>query len=254
VAHSHYDHLGDIPVVAKRAPAARIYVNNSGFFLLDHELAGRVVSLEPLLGDWIRVRRPDGSPAPFRFLAVKSEHAPHIFHYLWGRGEVTQPLTAPWNETPVRRLRAGQPLAFVIDVLEGDRTVFRIYDQDAAASAGQGVPPVFSPPFAHLYDLAVLCIASYNHVQGTPGGILEAIHPRHVLATHYEDFFRSRSKSLRFVPMLTDRLVQRYLEEVERKIGTAGRGPVGPVCGPSGAQWTLPLPGEMVRFRAADKD
>src|SRR5262245_47394173 len=37
--HAHYDHLGDLPIVARQhAPRARLYVNDSGLKLLAHAL------------------------------------------------------------------------------------------------------------------------------------------------------------------------------------------------------------------------
>jgi hypothetical protein len=99
------------------------------------------------------------------------------------------------------------------------------------------------------YDLAVLCMASFRYVKNHPGGILGNLHPRHVLVTHYEDFFRDPQKPLRFVPLLTDRLANEFLGRVRTALaGTQTAGPVDSVCGPSSIAATMPLPGEWLRF------
>lgn len=250
--HSHYDHLGDLPVVAQDyAPQARVYTNDSGVKLLASALAGRAESLQGRLGQWIPA--PDGGPAPIRFLAVESEHAPHLFRYQWGGGEVAEPWEKPWERLRVRRLKCGTALAFVIDLLSPDRKQvrYRIYYQDSASPEGKGEIPDIATADGRPVDLAILCMASYKWAAGAPGALLSQMRPRHVLVTHYEDFLRGGDKPVRFVPLLTNGLANRYLTTVETRLrqdGRVSRGPVGRVCGPSGAEWTMPLPGETLRF------
>jgi L-ascorbate metabolism protein UlaG (beta-lactamase superfamily) len=250
--HSHYDHLGDLPVVARDyAPQARVYTNDAGVHLLAAALAGRTESLQGRLEQWIPA--PDGGPSPIRFLAVESEHAPHVFSYHWGGGPVEKPWTQPWEKLRVRRLKGGTALAFVIDLLSPDRQQvrYRIYYQDSSSPEGKGEIPDVVTADGRPVDLAILCMASYNWAAGAPGALLRQMKPRHVLVTHYEDFFRSRDKPLRFVPLLSNRLANNFLGTVEESLRRGGRlprGPVGSVCGPSGPEWTMPLPGETLRF------
>jgi hypothetical protein len=254
--HSHYDHLGDLPVVAEEhARAARVYVNGAGFNLLaPYGLGERLGSLEDRLGEWLWVTGADGERRPIRFLAVRSGHAPHLFRYHWRGGEVKEPLTRKWDGGSIGRLRAGTTLAFVIDLMSPDfREVrYRIYYQDAASPAWQGEPPDVVMADGRPFDLAVLCMASYNRVVGCPAALLGKIKPRHVLITHYEDFFRPRGKPVRFVALLTNRLANGYLARVEESLARGGpppQGPMNPVCGPSGSEWTMPLPGETLYFQ-----
>jgi hypothetical protein len=254
--HSHYDHLGDLPVVAEEhAREARIYVNRAGFNLLaPYGFGERLCSLEDHLGEWVWVTGPDGGRRPIRFLAVRSSHAPHIFGYLWRGGEVKEPLKKKWDGGPVGRLRAGATLAFVIDLMSPDfqEVRYRIYYQDSASPAWQGEPPEIVMADGRPFDLAVLCMASYNRVADCPGTLLGTLKPRHVLVTHYENFFQPRNEPVRFVSLLTNRLANEYLARVEeslRRGGPVPQGPVNPVCGPSGPEWTMPLPGETLQFR-----
>jgi hypothetical protein len=254
VGHSHYDHLADVPEIAGRlTPGAWIYVNQTGANVLaGTSVKGRVVSLEdPDMQTWIWARDEDGRALPIRFRAFETEHAPLYWHVHWSRGEVTKPWTE-WNGHRFYQLKAGRPLAFVIDFLAQDlETVrFRLYYQDSASPEGKGYPQLDGDDQAE-FDLAVLCMASSQFVRNHPGGILGAVQPHHVLVTHYENFFRDAQKPVRFVALLTNHAADRFLTAVSAALPDGATGPVDTVCGPSSRVATMPLPGEWLRFRAS---
>lgn len=251
--HSHYDHIGDLPAILAGAPRARIFVNSSGVHALAPYAAGRLTALEEGAGQWVWLRGEDGARRPVRFFAVPSEHAPQVGHYLWQGKSLDKDWREPWSRHRFHDLKAGRTFALVIDLMASDlETVqYRIYYQDAANRQGVGEPPAFGD--GHPYDLAVLCIASYDKAPGQPAAILRALHPRHVLMTHYDDFFRPQDRPVRFVGLLTNGRVDRYLRTICEELacdGPSGAEPTNPVCGPSGPRWTMPLPGEWMRFAA----
>ncbi len=251
VGHSHCDHIGDLPAVLARADHARVFVNHSGVHALAPYAAGRSAALEDHANDWVWITREGGERRPIRFFAVPSEHAPQVDHYLWAKGEVKQDWQQPWTGRRFHELKAGQTFALVIDLMSSDlkEVRYRLYYQDAANRQGVGEPPPFAD--GHPYDLAVLCIASYDKAPGQPRAILRRLHPRHVLVTHYDDFFRPQDRPVRFVGLLTDAKVDRYLRTIQEELGgdaPAATGPTGPVCGPSAPRWTMPLPGEWMGF------
>lgn len=250
--HSHYDHLGDLPLLAERyAPGAWVYVNETGAHALApvRALTGRITPLEGEKG-WIYLRDPDANPLPIRFRKVESAHAPHFWGIHLARGSIARDWTGDWQSHRLLALREGHTFAFVIDLLSArGEPRFRIYYQDAMSPPGQGIPHL-EPGDDHPYDLAVLCMASYAYVRDQPQAILGHLHPRHVLVTHYEDFFRAGDRPVRFVPLLTDGSANRFLA----RVGQAMKGletipPEGPVCGPASPASTMPIPGEWVRFR-----
>ena len=251
--HSHYDHIGDLPVVLGMADRARVFVNRSGLHALAPYAAGRGAALEDHADDWVWLTGEKGERRPIRFRAVRSDHAPQVDHYLWQGGELRdEDWKEPWTAHRFHDLKAGQPFALVIDLMAADLKAvrYRIYYQDSANSWGIGEPPLFD---GRPYDLAVLCIASYDKAPGQPGSILTRLRPRHVLVTHYDDFFRPQNRPVRFAGLLTEAKVDRYLRTICEVLdcgGPSGAGPVTPVCGPSGPRWTMPLPGEWMRFPA----
>jgi hypothetical protein len=251
--HSHYDHIGDFPAVLERAPRAHVYVNRSGAHALAPYAAHRTTAFEDHPQEWVDLTGPGGEKRPIRFYAVPSVHAPQIDHYLWAKGSVKEDFTKPWTAHRIHDLKAGETFALVIDLLDrNNQTVYRFYYQDSANPKEIGVPPTLDN---HPYDLAVLCMASYDRASKTkgdqPGAILDALKPRHVLATHYEDFMRQQDRPVRFVGLLTEAKAETYLKTICDRLGCeapSGAGPTNPVCGPSGPRWTMPLPGEWMRF------
>ena len=281
VGHSHYDHLGDLPVVATEwTPGASLLVNRSGERALASypALAARVTTLEEIAGRWTRLHDAGGRALPFRVLAVPSDHAPHFRGVLVMDGE-SEAHVGPWEERGYWALRTGRTYAFVLDLLDPDardgeeRVRFRILLQDAASPA-----PADSLPAAAgdepAYDLAVLCMPSADLVPPYPREVLRRTAPRHALVTHYEDFFAAWGKSCRFAPLLTERKANAFLEATAETLGSAsGSGPgarassgsdpgagggasgrpVGPVLGPAGARWTMPRVGEWLVFWPAPR-
>jgi beta-lactamase family protein len=209
VGHAHYDHLMDVPYIAvKIATRATIYANDAAGKVLAPfapELAApRVVSVET---------RPAGAcpppdqPCPIdvpgaalRLWPIRSEHSAQ-FKGKWPMQGVVPPFTL-WRGEPLKPLtsppsRAGQwpegtTFAYLIDVLEGGRPVFRIYYQDSGTRAPIGHPPDIVLREKKV-DLALICVGGYFTLKDHPQGILRAISPDFVIASHWEDFFSPRT-------------------------------------------------------------
>jgi hypothetical protein len=245
--HSHYDHIGDLPVLAARyVPEAPVYVNQTGANALASTsiASARIHPLEKET-DWIRLRTGD-TQLPIRFRKVPTEHAPHFWGIHLGKGPIDDPWTKPWKDHHFLSLKEGTPYAFVIELLSRNNSpLFRIYYEDSANPRGKGVPDVTG-----TYDLAVLVMASFRFVREHPEFILGKLKPRHVLVTHYESFFQDRSEPVRFVFPLANSEANRFLRRTRDALhDLPTQGPEGRVCGPSSSGWTMPMPGEWVRFR-----
>jgi len=254
VGHAHYDHLADVPVVLlDHARAASVLVNRSGANMLSAfpALGPSVVALEPHDGRWLRLTDRSGTALPVRVLPIRSSHADHFAGYHYAPGEVEAPWTN-WEDKRHPDMKEGRPFAFLVDLLDDDgRPAFRIHYQDAASDAPLGFPP--EEVLAERgVDLAVTCMPSSWRAHDYPRGILERTRARHVLVTHYEDFFRPLDRPLRFVGALTDRRAATFLEALRVEMALPHHAPAGPEpssCGPGSEAWTMPLPGEWLRFR-----
>ncbi len=225
VSHSHYDHLMDVAYVAltkaTRATRADVYTSRTGTCILDAQFAGadelgRLKAIgdppcrpgagqKPLeLEQWV-----DVTPS-LRFMPLLSEHAPHFRGRSLYEGSYDQPLgKAP---TRAKQYLKGRVFAFVIEFLTvtpgKPRVDFRIYLQGSAANAGEGLPPADLKEF----DLAILAAAGHHEVCGYPQGILKWLEPKHLLVSHWENFFASPKKPMKLVRG-TD--VRKFLDVVE---------------------------------------
>lgn len=204
VGHAHYDHLMDVPLLARRyVPNARIYgsLTTKRTLMGDSTLrrhADRVDSLYPPdsivatawhVGRWIysRSRRT-------RFMAMQSTHAPNWWFIT----------LAPCHEQHDRRTLPrtawgwclGEPLSYLIDLLDDSgRPVFRIFYQDAAARPLDVVLPPFDAGDARRVDLAIVCAGNFRKVEEYPTLLLAALRPRFVIVAHWEDFFHAQGDS-----------------------------------------------------------
>ena len=260
VGHSHFDHIGDVPVVAKDyTPDACVYANDAGTKMLAAYPEIVVRSYEGKRDEWIPIRRRDGGESTIRFMPVRSAHAPQLcrrdgWPCRYAVCGVDAPWTTKWNERNLRDLCSGETHAFVIDLLDPDREQvrYRIYYNDSPARAGVGVPPPLDD--RHPYDLAILCMATFNHVDGYPEALLDALQPRHVLISHYDDFFAKQSGQWQFVPLLSNRRANEFMSRMRKTLAKTPQQaspPIGAVCGPQTALWSMPVPHWRLFFMPA---
>jgi hypothetical protein len=236
VGHSHYDHLMDVPYLARRYfPEVPVYGNDAMLRLLAADpVRPRLVSVEEDAGTheapgrWV-YPHPDST---VRFMALRSGHAPHALGVkVFRRGQAEERSALPsnaweWSE--------GTVLAYVIDFLDREtgRVAYRIHFQDAASEAPLGYPPPWAAADSAPFDLAILCAGSFREAGDYPVGIVGALRPRRVLVGHWEDFFRPQTAKLRLIPR-TD------TTEILRRVDTAL---------PPDAHRAVPRPGTTLRF------
>ena len=244
--HSHFDHLADVPRVAQRATSAVVYTNASGVNML--AAYPHIPALPVRIDEWVRV--PNSA---IRFRAIESAHAPQLCclnHWpcTYAAGEVDHPWSGDWSEKHYRDMRGGATFAYIIDLLdEHDDVRYRIYYNDAAAAPPKGIPSADLTPV----DLAVVCMASYDFVRDYPDELLRKLQPRHVLVSHFDDFFDVQDGAWTFVPLLTDNKANEFMRRVRdalRHATTQPRPPITPVCGPMTERWSMPVPGWPLYF------
>ena len=180
VTHGHFDHLLDVPAVMT-STGARLVASSSSIDLAKRAGASSDDAVKP--GD---VRRM----GPWTIHVLSAAH-----DRLFGKVPFDQqpPKTGP-PQRPADWI-CGEPLAFLIEV-DGQR----IY-------IDSGGTPAQSPPNEHV-DLAILGMAlpdSRERLHATVG----RLHPRYILPSHQDDFFRPLSAGFQFGPMTDFPRVQR---------------------------------------------
>lgn len=191
VGHSHYDHLIDLPYIhSKYHSECKIYGSTTTKNLLLSSRKYKVSENEIVdvtdkmaekdrVGEWIWVKEDK-----IRIMAVKSSHSPHIAGVKFYGGELKKvmerepKLASDWVE--------GQTIAYIIDFMEKDKPVYRVYYQDAASSYPYGIFPKIDDK---KVDSAILCVGGYSEAENYPEYIVKEIKPESVMMIHWEDFF-----------------------------------------------------------------
>jgi len=195
VGHAHYDHLMDVPGVARRhAPRARIVgsrtvANTLGTWsgLADRmDVVDDSAATQESSGRWLRY-----GGGRVRVLPLHSHHAPHFDGYTLYRGTRDTPRTEEprWATDWVD----GQTYAFLVDFMArsasgADSVAYRVYYQDAVAPAPAGFAPD-ALIAERAVDVAILVPATFDQVDWHPEAFIENLRPRYVLLGHWEDFF-----------------------------------------------------------------
>jgi hypothetical protein len=221
VGHGHYDHLMDVPYVAKRrARDARIYAGPSIVNMLaaDADLTNRVHAIG---GDSVGNLRRCGKwvydkDSAFRIMAFDADHSPLHRFMFWNLYFANGTVKAKPKRAPRAPLewKVGEPYTYFIDVLASDKRtpVFRVYYQDTANDAPLGFPPLQMND--RRVDLAILTVANAQSVNPpAPAPLLWFLRPRYVIASHWEDFFRTQKDSVRPGAVSKIPRFQRILEE-----------------------------------------
>jgi hypothetical protein len=190
VGHAHYDHLMDVPRVARsHAPNARIVGNTTVKNTLGTwsgvgdrvDVVNEIAGDQHTVGEWLRYG--DGVP----IMGLRSKHAAHFDGYTLYRGTRDRPLTSEprW----VTEWLEGRSHAYLVDFLDPDGSVaFRVSYQDAVSPAPAGFAPEALIE-QHPVDVAIFVPATFDQVDWHPEAFVENLRPEHVLLGHWEDFF-----------------------------------------------------------------
>jgi L-ascorbate metabolism protein UlaG (beta-lactamase superfamily) len=215
VGHAHYDHLMDVPRVAKEhAPSARIVGSRTVANTLGtwSGLADRVDLVDDSAGDQVTVGRWLRYGDRLRVMALRSFHAPHFDGYTLYQGAREKPL----EEEPAWATDwlDGETYAFLIDFMAGpDSIAFRVYYQDAVAPPPAGFAPTQTIE-ERAVDVALIVPATFDQVDWHPEALVENLDPKRVILGHWEDFFSPMDRPAESVRLTDLGHFERRLERV----------------------------------------
>lgn len=226
VGHAHYDHLMDVPVLARRyMPNATIH----GTLTTKHILMGdpyfrahpeRIDSLTPadsvIATPW-RVGRWIYSPSrAIRFMPVATSHAPN-----WWFISLASCRTERDRSSLPRTARGwcrGEPVSYLIDLLDSaGEPVLRLFYQDAASRPMDVMLPPLTGRDQRPVDIVIVCAGNFKKVDDYPTLLTAALRPKYVIVGHWEDFFHAPEEMPTPV-RLTD------TEELAARLDMLGRG------------------------------
>ena len=149
-AHSHYDHLMDVPaMVSKLNKVPTVYLNRSGFNTCYNVLdTNKMVILENLMTTQevvsppITLQSQDGTINVYPILA---DHNPHVKNISFFSGSKTEPInyfTDPFGKTKANDWLEGNTFSFLIDYVSREGNIdFRIFIQSSTCNPPAGIPP-----------------------------------------------------------------------------------------------------------------
>ena len=171
VTHGHFDHLLDVPAVVTKT-RARLIASATSVDLARRAGASSGEAVKP--GDVRRI-------GPWKIRVLPATH-----DRLFGKVPFDHPTSQGGGGVPLRAgdWTCGEPLAFLIEV-NGQRVYI-----------DSGGTPAQLPPNERV-DLAILGVALPDS-RTRLHAALERLHPRYILPSHQDDFFRPLSAGFQF--------------------------------------------------------
>ncbi len=261
IGHGHVDHTGDVPAFFGEG-----LISGRPTLIADRSTTNELAALKERFGCVQALGHEDNGhaaarcPTPsVRITPLHHGHAPHQQLLGLNVAAFAGSVKAPREQLPSRPedYVLGSTWAFLIDLLdERGAVAFRIHYVDASDSPPHGFAPAALLAERDV-DVHIACAAGFEQSVEYPDGLLTHLHARYALLAHWEDFLQPREAPLSPLRnVLDEAALERLVDVVERTLPTPrGVAPEGScterACGPRGATWALPVPGETFRFAAA---
>jgi hypothetical protein len=220
IGHSHYDHLLDAPYVARtKAKAAVIYGSPTTANILA-PVASEVHGVHAVPPDSVGTAKAAGRWYPIaggraRFMALESSHAPNIGFLRYTYADATDAVPRTSLPRTTHGWHKGEVYAYLIDLLDpAGAPVFRILFQDAAAEPEFSVLPPLVPADQHPVDVAIICAGNFGNADDYPSALLRNLSPKHVIVSHWEDFFEHAYPPIKGVSFTDTKMLAQRIRTV----------------------------------------
>lgn len=228
VAHSHYDHLADVPSIylqnCNRDSTEIIGSPTTKHILKSSEIKKDVTIIkvfEELNSEanlskgyqWIYTRNNK-----IRILPIASEHAPHFCGIKFLSSEKLKKDVSEFP-TKVTKFPEGENYNFIIDLLDDDHKVkLRIFSHAGAACDSDIGLPHDSVLVERPIDVLLLCVANYDQVDNYPEEILKRLKPRLIIGNHWENFFRPYKANINKPATVPNTNVKKFITRVVKEL------------------------------------
>lgn len=209
ISHGHYDHVFDLPYLINHdafVNPINLHCNTSvkNELLKFKNHIRFITNLSPNCDSsaydenlWQNISEH------IRVLPLRSSHAPHVFGMQFMKGESNTNTFEQYDTTNFKsnamQWKGGKEYAFLVDIIENNKPVFRILMQGPSIKPCVDILPDVVLKEKEV-DLAVLIIASNQYVKEYPSYQLARLKPKKVIITHWENFFKDYTKEPSLVP------------------------------------------------------
>ena len=228
IAHSHYDHLADVPSIYLRncnvdsteiigSPTTNHILKNSeidkDITLINSVNELNSENIQSKTYQWIYTRNNQ-----MRILPIPTEHAPHFCRIkLLSSKRLTKDLSK--FPTKVGRFPEGENYNFIIDILgDNEKIKLRIFSHAGAACDDDIGIPNDSILKEKEIDVLFLCVANFNQVDNYPEKVIQRLKPRLIIGNHWENFFRQYRKNTRKPATVPNTNVKRFIKNVKQQL------------------------------------
>ena len=183
IGHAHWDHMLDLDAIFDyRNWDDTVIVGSDtvrNILAYDEGLYNRWQHPEPG-SNWRQL--PGNKTTQIHYRAYSAEHAPQIDGILLYPGKVDEPQRTP--PTKASDFQIGDSYSFLIRLRHGE-SEFTVFVMTSASPWPAGFPTGDLPPV----DVAILCVPSFEKAKGYPEKFVEELNARHIVLSHYNDFF-----------------------------------------------------------------
>lgn len=216
-AHAHYDHLMDMPFLAKYVPDTTPIVSNRtakhilAYFDLPQQsiIANDIMGVDQQEGFWYY--NDDNS---IRVMAFKSLHPPQMAGINFYKKKYTTDLSS--KPSIVSDWQEGQTLSFMVDFLEADTIGYRMFFMSSMARAPFGLFPKEMLQERGIDDLFIGASSKIEY-DFYPGPIVELAKAKRIFLIHWENFLRSKEDDLK---ALSEKGLEQMQTELSKRCGS----------------------------------
>lgn len=207
LSHMHFDHALDIAAAHRQRgwQNVRIYGSYTAYNILRGYGSDVANSWQETQDDgtWHEC----GAGTHVRYQAFRADHAPQLPGIRLYTGQVSIPRTS----VPVRAVdfKCGDIFAYLFE-LRNWRTRYRIYMTAAPTSPPLALPSV---PVGTI-DVAIFCVADWRFARNYPDGCIARLHPRQVIASHFDDFLLLSGRKRAVIPYANLDAFMRHVETI----------------------------------------
>jgi L-ascorbate metabolism protein UlaG (beta-lactamase superfamily) len=208
VGHTHFDHVLDVPVIAKRT-GARVFGSTSASRLCRAAEvdASRVIDVERAIKNGVF----ESEIGPFRFRFFASAHSKLMLGRVPWPGDIDDCDALPMR---LSHYRCGAVFACELTVAGK-----RVLHLGSAEIVEANLPRNAQSP-----DLMLTCVAGWTKSERFPERLAQVLAPKNVLLSHWDDFFRPIDEEARALPALrTHALIDRLTRATrDVRVGVVG--------------------------------
>ncbi|MBK7857645.1 MAG: MBL fold metallo-hydrolase [Archangiaceae bacterium] len=261
LGHGHVDHVADVPALLEQG-----LITGKPALIADRSVTNALASIKELFSCVapIDYREPetDAQRCPLervRITPIHHAHAPHLELVGLAVAAFGGRLKEPLENPPQRadEFKLGYTWAYLIDLLDAQgKVVFRIHYVDASGDPPHGLASKQVLAERDV-DVHIACVPGFEQTEEYPDAVLSYHRVKYALLGHWEDFLQPPSWDLAPLrQVLTQESIERFIDRAEGALPKASSVQPGPClhpheCGPRGAAWAMPVPGETYRFTVA---